>query len=77
MNKHDYVAPKKPIEHKSYKPITKPDRKLLHQAIELMDACQAAGLLHTGRRRDQFRPGVPSRLLAQLVHMTGFPITTP
>src|SRR6476469_3465167 len=36
MNKHDYVAPKKPIEHKSYKPITKPDRKLLHQAIELM-----------------------------------------
>src|SRR5918995_3637589 len=24
MNKHDYVAPQKPIEHKSYKPRTKP-----------------------------------------------------
>src|SRR6186713_3062355 len=26
MNKHDYVAPTKPVEHKSYKPITKPER---------------------------------------------------
>src|SRR5213080_3045542 len=25
MNKHDYVAPKMPIEHKSYKPQTRPD----------------------------------------------------
>src|SRR6187455_2544428 len=29
MNKHDYVAPTKPVEHKSYKPKTKPDRALL------------------------------------------------
>src|SRR5574337_1761377 len=26
MNKHEYSAPQKPVEHKSYKPITKPDR---------------------------------------------------
>src|SRR5580658_5700168 len=36
MNKHEYSAPKKPVEHKSYKPITKPDRAALHQVVELM-----------------------------------------
>src|SRR6201989_2937087 len=36
MNKHDYVAPQRPIQHKSYKPRTKPERTQLHQAIELM-----------------------------------------
>jgi len=36
MKKHDYVAPKKPVEHKSYKPQTKPDPKKIEQAIELI-----------------------------------------
>src|SRR5215510_13443077 len=36
MNKHDYVAPKMPVEHKSYKPVTKPERSALHRAVELM-----------------------------------------
>src|SRR5213076_390305 len=37
MNKHDYTAPPKgPVEHKSYRPQTKPDPKKIEQAIELI-----------------------------------------
>src|SRR5512138_3198626 len=36
MNKHDYVAPKKPVQHKSYRPQVKPDPKKVEQAIELI-----------------------------------------
>jgi acetolactate synthase I/II/III large subunit len=73
MNKHDYVAPQKPVEHKSYKPITKPERSRLHEAVELMAKAKrpvfyaGGGVINSGP--------AASRLLAQLVHMTGFPIT--
>ena len=73
MNKHDYVAPTKPVEHKSYKPRTKPDRALLHQAIELM-ANAKRPVFYTGGGVINSGPNA-SRLLTQFVHMTGFPIT--
>ena len=73
MNKHDYVAPTKPVEHKSYKPRTKPERALLHQAIELM-ANAKRPVFYTGGGVINSGPGA-SKLLAQFVHMTGFPIT--
>src|SRR5213595_3222708 len=59
MNKHDYVAPQKPIEHKSYKPITKPDRAALHQAIELMAHAKrpvfytGGGVINSGPKASQ------------------------
>jgi len=73
MNKHDYVAPTKPVEHKSYKPRTKPDRALLHQAIDLM-ANAKRPVFYTGGGVINSGPAA-SELLAQFVHMTGFPIT--
>src|SRR6188472_3494988 len=36
MNKHDYVAPKKPVQHKSYRPQVKPELKKVEEAIELI-----------------------------------------
>ena len=36
MNKHDYVAPNKPVQHKSYRPQVKPELKKIEQAIELI-----------------------------------------
>ena len=73
MNKHDYVAPKMPVEHKSYKPVTKPERTSLHKAIELM-ANAKRPVFYTGGGVINSGPAA-SRLLTQLVHMTGFPIT--
>src|SRR5258706_12826971 len=32
MNKYDYVAPKKPVQHKSYRPQVKPELKKIEQA---------------------------------------------
>src|SRR5690349_24219911 len=34
MTKHDYEAPKKPVQHKSYRPQVKPDPKKIEEAIE-------------------------------------------
>src|SRR4029079_6224824 len=67
MNKHDYVAPQKPVEHKSYKPVTKPERSRLHAAVELMAKAKrpvfyAGGcVINSGPKASQ--------LLAQLVRM--------
>src|SRR5687768_3004148 len=36
MNKHDYTAPKKPVQHKSYRPQVKPEPKKVEEAIELI-----------------------------------------
>src|SRR6186997_3038592 len=47
MTKHDYVAPKKPVEHKSYKPQVKPDQARIEQAIELI-ANAKKPLFYTG-----------------------------
>ncbi|CAN5564200.1 acetolactate synthase 3 large subunit [soil metagenome] len=74
MNKHDYVAPpKNPVEHKSYRPQTKPDPKRIEQAIEMIAHAKrpvfyaGGGVINSGPRA--------SKLLAQFVHMTGYPIT--
>jgi acetolactate synthase-1/2/3 large subunit len=73
MNKHDYVAPKKATEHKSYKPQTKPDPKKIEQAIELI-AHAKRPVFYTGGGVINSGPKA-SKLLTQFVRATGYPIT--
>ena len=74
MNKHEYTAPPKvAAEHKSYRPQTRPDPKKIEQAIEMIGHAKrplfyvGGGVINSGPRA--------SKLLAQFVHTTGFPIT--
>ena len=74
MNKHEYTSPPKIVsEHKSYRPQTKPDPKKIEQAIEMIGHAKrplfyvGGGVINSGPRA--------SKLLAQFVHTTGFPIT--
>ncbi len=73
MNKHDYVAPNMPVQHKSYRPQTTPDAKKIEQAFELIASAKkpvfytGGGVINSGAKA--------SKLLAQFVHMTGYPIT--
>src|SRR5213078_182822 len=73
MNKHDYVAPNKPVQHKSYRPQVKPDPKKIEQAIELI-AHAKRPVFYTGGGVVNSGPKA-SKLLAQFVRMTGYPIT--
>src|SRR5262249_50651756 len=56
MNKHEYVAPKKPVQHKSYRPQVKPELKKVEQAIELIAAAKrpvfytGGGVINSGPR---------------------------
>ena len=75
MNKHAYEAPpKNAVEHKSYRPQTKPDPKKIEQAVEMIAHAKrpvfyaGGGVINSGPKA--------SKLLAQLVRMTGYPITT-
>ena len=74
MNRHEYVPPKKPVQHKSYRPQVKPELAKVEQAIEMMASAKrpvfysGGGVINSGPRA--------SKLLAQLVRMTGFPITS-
>ena len=73
MNKQDYVAPKMPVQHKSYRPQTTPDPKQIEQAFELIASAKkpifytGGGVINSGAKA--------SKLLTQFVHMTGYPIT--
>jgi acetolactate synthase-1/2/3 large subunit len=73
MNKHDYTAPKKPVQHKSYRPQVKPEPKKVEEAIELIAGAKrpifyaGGGIVNSGTKA--------SKLLTQFVHMTGYPIT--
>ncbi|MFO1080918.1 MAG: acetolactate synthase 3 large subunit [Reyranellaceae bacterium] len=73
MNRHEYVAPRKPVQHKSYRPQVKPELKLVEQAVDLIAGAKrpifytGGGVINSGPRA--------SKLLTQLVRMTGFPIT--
>ena len=73
MNKHDYVAPKKPVQHKSYRPQVKPELKKIEEAVELIAKAKrpifyaGGGVINSGPKA--------SKLLTQFVHMTGYPIT--
>ena len=73
MNKHDYTAPKKPVQHKSYRPQVKPELKKVEEAIELIAGAKrpifyaGGGIVNAGPKA--------SKLLTQFVHMTGYPIT--
>src|SRR5262249_49333246 len=73
MNKHDYVAPKKATEHKSYKPQTRPDPKKIEEAIELIAKAKRP-VFYTGGGVVNSGPKA-SKLLTQFVRMTGYPIT--
>jgi acetolactate synthase-1/2/3 large subunit len=73
MNKHEYVAPKMPVQHKSYRPQVKPDSKKIEQAIELI-AHAKRPVFYTGGGVVNSGPKA-SKLLAQFVRMTGYPIT--
>jgi len=74
MNKHDYVAPAKgPVEHRSYRPQTKPDPRKIEQAIEMIAKAKrpvfyaGGGIINSGPKA--------SKLLTQFVRMTGYPVT--
>src|SRR5688572_29867977 len=73
MNKHDYTAPKKPVQHKIYRPQVKPELKKVEEAIELIAGAKrpifyaGGGIVNSGTKA--------SKLLTQFVHMTGYPIT--
>jgi acetolactate synthase-1/2/3 large subunit len=73
MNKHDYVAPKMPVQHKSYRPQVKPELKKVEQAIEMIANAKrpiiyaGGGVINAGPRA--------SKLLTQFTRLTGIPIT--
>src|SRR2546429_5744102 len=67
MNKHDYVAPKMPVQHKSYRPPTKPDPRKIEEAIELI-AHAKRPVFYTGGGVVNSGPKA-SKLLAQFVRM--------
>ena len=73
MNKHEYAAPKKPVQHKSYRPQVKPDPKKIEQAVDLLAKAKrpifyvGGGVVNAGPKA--------SKLLTQFVRATGFPIT--
>src|SRR6267154_2295349 len=73
MNKYDYVAPDKPVQHKSYRPQVKPDAAKIEQAVELI-AHAKRPVFYTGGGVVNAGPKA-SKLLTQFVHMTGYPIT--
>jgi acetolactate synthase-1/2/3 large subunit len=70
--KGTYAGPED-VEHRSYRPQVKPERTRIHQAVEMMAAAKrplfycGGGVVNSGPRA--------SKLLAQLVRMTGFPCT--
>jgi acetolactate synthase-1/2/3 large subunit len=74
MAKHDYVAPKRPVQHKSYRPKTKPEAHEIEQAIDLIASAKRP-VFYTGGGVVNSGPKA-SKLLTQLVHATGYPITS-
>src|SRR6266849_7651631 len=73
MAKESYVAPKKPVQHRSYRPQVKGDAKKIEQAVEMI-ANAKRPIFYTGGGVINSGPKA-SKLLAQLVHLTGVPIT--
>ena len=73
MDRHEYVRRRKPVQHKSYRPRVKPEPEKVEQAIEMMASAKrpvfytGGGVINSGPRA--------SKLLRQLVRMTGYPIT--
>ncbi len=74
MNKHEYVPPPKvAVTHKSYRPQTQPDPRKIEQAIEMIANAKrpvfyaGGGIINSGPKA--------SKLLTQLVHLTGYPVT--
>jgi acetolactate synthase I/II/III large subunit len=67
-----YIGPEQ-VEHRSYRPQTRPDQESIAKAVDLMLAAKrplfycGGGVVNSGREASQ--------LLMRLVHMTGFPVT--
>ncbi|WP_422017386.1 acetolactate synthase 3 large subunit [Reyranella sp.] len=74
MNKHEYVTPPKvAVTHKSYRPQTQPDPRKIEQAIEMI-ANAKRPVFYAGGGVINAGPNA-SKLLTQLVHLTGYPVT--
>jgi acetolactate synthase I/II/III large subunit len=73
MAKEPYVAPQKPVQHRSYRPQVKGDAQKIEQAVEMI-ANAKRPIFYTGGGVINSGPKA-SKLLAQLVHLTGYPIT--
>jgi acetolactate synthase I/II/III large subunit len=73
MAKEPYVAPQKPVQHRSYRPQVKGDAQKIEQAVEMI-ANAKRPIFYTGGGVINSGPEA-SRLLAELVHLTGYPIT--
>ncbi|QQS11633.1 MAG: acetolactate synthase 3 large subunit [Rhodospirillales bacterium] len=73
MTAHEYEPPRKTVQHKSYRPQIKGDIKRIEQAVDLMVKAKRP-LFYTGGGVINSGPNA-SKLLQQLVRLTGFPIT--
>jgi acetolactate synthase-1/2/3 large subunit len=73
MNKHGYEAPKRPIQHKSYRPQVRPELRKVEEAVELIASAKRP-VFYTGGGVVNSGPKA-SKLLTQFVRLTGYPIT--
>ncbi|MGE0423581.1 MAG: acetolactate synthase 3 large subunit [Reyranellaceae bacterium] len=73
MAQHDYEAPKKTTQHKSYRPQVKGDLKQIEAAVELMAKAKKP-VFYTGGGVINSGPNA-SKLLTQFARLTGYPIT--
>ena len=68
-----YVGPES-VRHRTYRPKTEPDPASIVNAVDMMAAAKRP-VLYTGGGIINAGPEA-SRLLRELVHLTGFPITS-
>ena len=73
MAQHDYEAPKKTTQHKSYRPQVKGDIKQIEAAVEAIAKAKRP-MFYTGGGVINAGPNA-SKLLQQFVRLTGYPIT--
>ncbi|HLI12719.1 MAG TPA: acetolactate synthase 3 large subunit [Alphaproteobacteria bacterium] len=73
QGKAPYLPPER-VQHRSYRPRLKAERELLERALDLMMSAKRP-ILYTGGGVINSGPAA-SKLLTQLVHLTGFPCTS-
>jgi acetolactate synthase-1/2/3 large subunit len=73
MTRHDYEAPRKPFQHRSYRPQVKAELGRIEAAVEMIGNAKkpilycGGGVINSGPKA--------SKLLTQFARMTGFPVT--